>query len=196
MNRCSFLALAMFITAGSAGAFAQPSPGAKLKVTQSRLVPTCLDGRSTGDRRSWTLANGDHTMAVTMRNEPRPGVAAESVDSPGVAVVTFTLEAGHEYEVEVRAPPETFSRRVWEREQWTPVVRDRTVDRIVSSDPRWTGRDVPPLTGALPRVVCRASAVGAGYRIPDPGYRYPASSTSSLVTRPSSCWTTARTVEG
>jgi len=123
---------------------AQAPSAAKLRVTQSRLAALCLDGQRTADRRRWALPAGAYTMAFTMNNEPRPGVAAQSADSPGVATVTFTLEAGHEYEVEVRAPPETFSRRLWEREQWTPVVRDRTVDRIVSSDPHWTGEACHP----------------------------------------------------
>jgi hypothetical protein len=55
-----------------------------------------------------------------------------------MALVTFTLEANHRYEVEVRAPVTSYSKRVWDPEQWTPVVRDRTVDRIVSGDPTWT----------------------------------------------------------
>jgi hypothetical protein len=143
MNPRSILVLAMFITA-AAGAFAQPLPGAKLTVTQAHLVPTCLDGQPAGDKRSWTLTAGDHTIAFTMRNEPRPGAAAESVESPGVATVTFTIEAGHKYEAEVRAEALTFSRRVWERGHWTPVVRDRTVDRIVGGGPRWTGDDCRP----------------------------------------------------
>jgi hypothetical protein len=58
---------------------------------------------------------------------------------PGVAVVAFTLEAGHKYEVEVRASPTAFSSRTWERGEWKPVVRDRTIDRIVSGEPRWSG---------------------------------------------------------
>ena len=83
-------------------------------------------------------------MAFTMRNEPRSGGAATSAQSPGVAAVTFALEAGHDYEVEVRAEATTFSRRVWQAQQWTPAVRDRTTDRIVSSEPRWTGEECRP----------------------------------------------------
>jgi len=143
MMRAGTTVVIAILLVGAAAAAAQAPSTATFRVTQSRLAPLCLDGQRTGDRRAWTLPAGAHTMAFTMKNAPRPGVAAESDDSPGVAVVTFTLEAGHEYEVEVRAPPETFSRRVWQREQWTPVVRDRTVDRIVSSDPRWTGEECP-----------------------------------------------------
>ncbi len=144
MNRLSVAVLAMLVASGRSPASAQQPPTARVKVTQSHLAPTCLDGHSTGNKRAWSMAAGEHTMAFTMRNEPRPGVAAESAASPGVATVTFTLEAGHDYEVEVRAEPATFSRRVWERQQWNPVVRDRTADRIVSSEARWTGEECRP----------------------------------------------------
>ena len=163
----------MLAASTTPGALAQPAPNAKVKVTQSHLTPTCLDGKPAGDKRTWTLATGDHTMAFTMRNEPRSGGAAASAESPGVATVTFGLEAGHDYEVEVRADPTTFSRRVWQPQQWTPVVRDRTTDRIVSSEPRWTGE------AAGPDCECQL-----------------ASSASNRLTSPSSCCTTARTVEG
>jgi hypothetical protein len=143
MNGYRIAVVAAMIAASTApGALAQPAPNAKVKVTQSHLTPTCLDGKPAGDKRTWALSIGDHTMAFTMRNEPRSrGAAAES---PGVATVTFGLEAGHDYEVEVRAEATTFSRRVWQPQQWTPVVRDRTTDRIVSSEPRWAGEECRP----------------------------------------------------
>jgi hypothetical protein len=47
------------------------------------------------------------------------------------------LDAEHKYEVEIRAPATTFASRVWKNGDWKPVVRDRTVDRIVSSEPEW-----------------------------------------------------------
>ena len=137
MNTYIIAAVALLAASGTPQVSAQPAASVKVKVTQSYLVPTCLDGMPTGGKRTWTMPAGVHTMSFTMRNEPRPGGAAASTGSPGVAAVTFTLEAGHNYEVEVRADPTTFSRRVWEREQWQPVVRDRTADRIVSSEPRW-----------------------------------------------------------
>jgi hypothetical protein len=68
---------------------------------------------------------------------PRKGSPAPK-EGPGVATVRFALEAGHRYEVEVRAPALSFSWRVWVQGEWKPVVRDRTVDRIVSSEPEWT----------------------------------------------------------
>ena len=141
MNGYSVVVVAMLAASTGPVLLAQPAPSAKVKVTQSHLTPTCLDAKPTGDKRTWTLATGDHAMAFTMRNEPRSGASAES---PGVAAVTFALEAGHDYEVEVRADPTTFSRRVWQPQQWTPVVRDRTTDRIVSSEPRWTGEQCRP----------------------------------------------------
>ena len=144
MNGYRIVVVAMLVASTTPGALAQPAPSAKVKVTQSHLTPTCLDGKPAGDKRTWTLATGDHTMAFTMRNEPRSGGAAPSAESPGVATVTFGLEAGHDYEVEVRADPTTFSRRVWQPQQWTPVVRDRTTDRIVSNEPRWTGEACRP----------------------------------------------------
>ena len=144
MNRHRIVVVAMLAAWTTPGARAQPAPTARVKVTQSHLTPTCLDGKPTGDKRTWTLATGDHTMAFTMRNEPRSGGAAPSAESAGVATVTFGLEAGHDYEVEVRAEAMTFSRRVWQSQQWTPVVRDRTTDRIVSSEPRWAGEECRP----------------------------------------------------
>src|SRR4249919_1584693 len=106
MNGYRIVVVALLAASTTPGALAQPAPNAKVKVTQSHLTPTCLDGKPTGDKRTWTLPTGDHTMAFTMRNEPRSGGA----ESPGVATVTFGLEPGHDYEVEVRADPTTFSR--------------------------------------------------------------------------------------
>jgi hypothetical protein len=109
----------------------------EVKVTQKYLVPLCLDGRpvESGDRR-WKLASGSHSLAFTMRNSPRTEVPGAEV-APGFAVVGVVLEAGHEYEVEIRAPETTFSSRVWKEGEWKPVVRNRTTDRIVSGEPEW-----------------------------------------------------------
>ena len=80
-------------------------------------------------------------MLFTMRNDPRKGgmpqQANDPKSAPGFAAVSFTLETGHKYEIEVRAPAMALSTRVWEREDWKPVVRDRTADRLVSSEPSW-----------------------------------------------------------
>jgi hypothetical protein len=109
----------------------------EVEVKQKYLSPVCLDGQpvAPGDRR-WKLSPGDHRLAFTMRNSPRSGVPGGDA-SPGVAVLGVTLEAGHEYEIEVRAEATTFSSRVWSEGEWKPVVRDRTVDRIVSGEPEW-----------------------------------------------------------
>jgi hypothetical protein len=69
-----------------------------------------------------------------MHNEPRSGVDNHD---PGIAVISFTPEAGHKYEIEVRGDAAAYSRRVWTKGEWQPVVRDRTTDTIVSSDPKW-----------------------------------------------------------
>ena len=74
------------------------------------------------------------SLVVTMRQQARPG---RSLPEPGIALVTFTAEPDHRYEVEVRAEPAAFSARAWRATEWTPVVRDRTVDRIVSHPPEW-----------------------------------------------------------
>ncbi len=109
----------------------------EMKVTQKYLVPVCLNGRpvDSGERR-WWLTPGSHSLAFTLRNAPRSAVAdAEAV--PGIAVVRFMLDAEHRYEVEIRAPATTFTSRVWKSGEWKPVVRDRTADRLVSSEPDW-----------------------------------------------------------
>ncbi len=73
-------------------------------------------------------------LTFTMRNQPRAGVAGAV---PGFATVTLTPEPWRHYKVEVRSAPQTFSARVWPEGQWTPVVRDRTADRVVSGELVW-----------------------------------------------------------
>lgn len=120
----------------------------EVRVTQRYLEPLCLNGASVKPgEREWTLGAGAHSLTFTMWNaprrqaEPEPGIDAKTA---GMATVSFTLETGHQYEVEVRAPAATFSLRVWERGDWSPVVRDRTADRIVSGDPTWDAASCPP----------------------------------------------------
>ncbi len=111
-------------------------PAARLTITQRALVPVCVDhSRVTPSQRRWSLGAAPFTITVTMKHAPRTGIANAA---PGHATVTFTPEPGHRYEVEVRAPSTAFSRRVFAQGAWTPVVRDRTTDRIVSTDPVWT----------------------------------------------------------
>ena len=116
-------------------AIAGPSDAAaSLKITNSHLVATCVDGAPiAAGRRTWKPI-APITLTLTMRNEPRPGV--ENAD-PGLAVITFTPEAGHKYEIEVHAGASANSTRVWPRGEWTPTVRDRTSNRVVSDNPRW-----------------------------------------------------------
>jgi hypothetical protein len=114
-----------------------PQP-ADVKVTQKYLVPLCLDGAAvkSGDRR-WKLSPTEHSMTFTMTNKPRKGMVA-TPGGPGIVVIKFTPEAGHKYELEARAASTTFSTRAWERGAWSPVVRDRTADRVVATQPVWT----------------------------------------------------------
>ena len=119
----------------SACALVAAAPVSRLRVTHRDLVPMCLDGRPVpAGTRGWDLEPGHVSLVFSMRVDPRPG---QTVTEPGMAAIGFTAEANHRYEVEVRADPMAFSTRAWRAREWTPVVRDRTVDRIVSSDPQW-----------------------------------------------------------
>lgn len=119
------------------------APAGSLTVTQRHLVPVCRGAASVpAGTRSWPIGEGPLALTFTMRNQPRTGRAGAE---PGYATVTFTPEAGHRYEVEVRAAPQTFSTRVWTEGHWAPVVRDRTADRLVSTEPVW---GPPPCSGA------------------------------------------------
>jgi len=127
-----------------AAAAAQGQKPAELKLTQTYLVARCLDGVSVkSGQRSWKLSAAEHTMAFTMRNTPRKGTVATPA-SAGTAVITFTIDAGHKYEVESHAGSTTFSSRVWERGAWAPVVRDRTADRVIKTVPVWTDGNCQP----------------------------------------------------
>ena len=122
---------------------AADEPRVEVKVTQKYLEPVCLDDTAVkpGQRR-WKLGRGPHTLAFTMRNAPRTGVQPKQ--APGVATVSFTLEASHKYEVEVRAAAMAFSTRTWERGEWKPAVRDRTTDRVISGEPSWSDSGCRP----------------------------------------------------
>jgi hypothetical protein len=107
-----------------------------LRVTQRDLVPVCIDGVPVrnGDR-SWKVPPGTVTMTLTMRRTERSG---RSDTDAGTAMITFSAETRHKYDVEVRADSITFSTRDWQAGAWTPVVRDRTTEQLVSSPPVWT----------------------------------------------------------
>ena len=130
--------LVLAITIAPNAATAPSVPAAEVKVTQRYLVPLCLDGSAvTAGQRRWRLPAGAHSLAFTMRSDARS--AAQGNAATGVATVPFTVEAGHRYEVEVRAPVLTFSSRSWTAREWKPLVRDRTRESIVSDEPEWNG---------------------------------------------------------
>ena len=138
----SALSVSAFVLAAAAAAAGEPAPQVAVKTTHKHLLPRCLDGTAVeANARSWRLTPGAHSLAFTMRNEPRNGTQA---GEPGIAAVSFALEPGHAYEVEVRASPTSFSSRVWARGDWKPVVRDRTTDRIVSDEPTWIDAGCAP----------------------------------------------------
>jgi hypothetical protein len=122
------LAVTTSVVAGPRGA------ASAVRLTNSHLVAICMDGKAVAkETRKWDLT-APVVLTLSMRNEPRPGVDNAA---PGLAVITFTPEHGHRYEVEVRASITANAERVWRRGQWSPVVRDRTSDRIVSGEPQW-----------------------------------------------------------
>jgi hypothetical protein len=133
------------------GGHRDTAPQIAVRLTQKYLVAVCVDGVpvDAGERRL-LLDPGQHTLAFTMRNSPRPGRAGGDV-SPGIAVVQVVLEAKHKYEIEIRADAMTYSSRVWTKGGWKPVVRDRTEDRIISGEPDWSESDckTPAVTPAL-----------------------------------------------
>lgn len=133
----SLIALTFAAAAVLAGARATT---ADLKVTHRSLVPLCFNSTPAKGERHWKVGADPVTLAFTMRNEPRTPHQDSDV-SAGVAVIGFQPEIGHTYEVEVRADATAFSRRVYPKGEWMPVVRDRTTDRIVSGPPEWRAAD-------------------------------------------------------
>lgn len=159
------------------------APVSRLRVTQRDLVPICLNDQAVrSGTRSWGLEPGPVSLALSMRVNPRPGQIA--ID-PGIAAVTFTAEADHRYEVEVRAEPMVFSTRAWTAREWTPVVRDRTTDRVVSSEPRWVDKPCGEVSKRLDDDYAGAATVGSNGIDSDASPPQP-SSASSRVTSPSS----------
>ena len=138
MNLKHAAATALILLVGSQVGASSAQQPAEVKVTQKYLVPMCLDGAhvKSGERR-WKLSPTQHSMTFTMKNNPRKGMVA-TPGGPGIVVIKFTPEAGHKYELEARAASTTFSTRMWERGAWSPVVRDRTADRVVPTEPVWT----------------------------------------------------------
>jgi hypothetical protein len=116
-----------------AGPTQRAAGSAKVTISNRHLVATCISGQAAGKQREWHLSTTT-VMAFTMKNEPRPGIENHA---PGFATIEFTPEPGHQYEIEVRGDAAAYSTRVWTKGDWKPVVRDRTTDRIVSSEPVW-----------------------------------------------------------
>ena len=110
------------------------APQDNVRVTNTHLVVACVAGNATdGKQRSWHV-DQPTSFVFTTRNEPRPGVGN---GQPGRAMISFTPVAGHSYEIELRADTDASAKRVWSQREWTPVVRDRTADKVVSDEPRW-----------------------------------------------------------
>ena len=117
------------------GIAADALPRVEVTITQRALVPACLNGKALDTReRGWRLLAKPQAVSFTIGEDPKRA---------GFATVRFTPEAGHKYEIEVRAPATSFSSRVWERGSWKPAVRDRTVDRLVSGEPEWSDTACP-----------------------------------------------------
>lgn len=139
MNRFCFVTLFILIPLLRLNA-AEPST-APVKITQKYLAVLCLDHEVVKEgQRSWKLPLTEHSLTFTMTNKPRSGNSNTNVD-PGMAVIHFTPVSGHRYEIETRAAGESYSTRVWKKNEWKPVVRDRTTGLIVSSDPEWVDKD-------------------------------------------------------
>src|SRR5207244_3707667 len=121
------LSAASFVAVFASSGFI-PISATEIRVTQTHLVPLCLNGVPVKEgERSWRLGAGEQSLTFTMRNAPRHPTADS--ETPGMTLVRFAIESGHRYEVEVRAQPDSFSLRRWRQGEWKPVVRDRTTDR-------------------------------------------------------------------
>ena len=79
-------------------------------------------------------------MVLSMRNQRRPGRVTPEA---GWATISFAAQAAHRHEVDVGANRVAFSTRRWRQGEWTPVVRERTTNAIVSGEPEWTDGQCP-----------------------------------------------------
>jgi hypothetical protein len=112
-----------------------PDQAVTVRVTHGALVPLCLDSADVAHRaRKWKLAPGEHTLTLTTHNQPRAGIASPDA---GIGRIHVTLVAGHKYDVELRAVAGAYSTRAWKKAEWSPVVRDRTTDAVVSDAVEW-----------------------------------------------------------
>lgn len=125
---------ALIVSAFSSAAAAEPV--ARLHARHGAVVVECVaDAPARAGTRAWTLSPQPVALVMTMRNSPRQGIAGAEA---GHARIVFTPEPGHRYELEIRADPMAHSRRVYAHGAWTPVVRDRATERVVSGTPVWT----------------------------------------------------------
>ena len=131
MTRNVLCVVLFMASCAMAGPSARP---ADLRISHANLLATCFAGKPISDgARSWDVT-APVSMTFTMRNQPRPGIDNHD---PGLAVVTFTPVADHKYEIEIRGDAAAYATRVWTKGEWRPVVRDRTTNQIVSSEPQW-----------------------------------------------------------
>jgi len=135
-----FLLVSIFVLAVFLRVQAEEPSKVHVKITQKHLSMLCLDQKVVkNNQRSWELPLTEHSLIFTIKNQPRSGNSS-NVD-PGVAMIRFTPENGHRYEIEIRGSAESYSTRVWRKNEWKPVVRDRTTGEIVSTDPEWVQTD-------------------------------------------------------
>ena len=114
----------------------------RVRVTQRYLVARCFNGNAVDPgTRKWDVAPGVVTLAFSMRSDsPAPAVRCptpappRSASKPKRATATKWRYA---------PTPATFSSRVWRANEWIPVVRDRTTERIVSDAARWSEAGCP-----------------------------------------------------
>src|SRR4030095_7631673 len=100
---------------------AAATAAAAVRVTHSHLVVTCVDGqRVDGKTKQWHPSR-PMSLTFTMRNEPRPGSAHAAAR---LAVISFSPEVNHRYEIEVRADGAAYSTRGWKRGEWGPAGGD------------------------------------------------------------------------
>jgi hypothetical protein len=143
MERVVILVVPMLLFATTAGAQGSLASSASLRITQRSLRALCMnDAPVQSSARRWTVDTREVRLTVTMHNQPRYMDA--DAGPAGIATISFRPEAGHRYEVEVRADSGSFARRVWTAGNWRPVVRDRTTEQIVSTAPEWPASPCGP----------------------------------------------------
>ena len=118
---------------------------ARLTVTQRALVVQCVNGAAVpADRRSWTVTDAGHAGGDDAQ-PAAPGMAPAGDSDPGTAIVRFTPEPGHRYEVEVRADADHLLHAgVAEGRLDAGRARPHRPIAIVSGDPEWAAPPCQP----------------------------------------------------